>query len=248
MGNILSTSGDCARWLKDDRSDRCEHVVSGQNKAFTVLCEDDSFGIVGRNVVCKACHDALENQEAWPGCEFCTEHRTNSEVSQWLYHDFYAAQGDEPCHVCHDCRQNNEKFKAMVARDHRQGIEEEIHLNLRCGNCEVHIGSKFSPGGQSYCKCCDRCGRAKEEINQPLCGSCAVRCEECDAELIGGVCPALKCDACQTCLDSIGQVVDLCRECACSAERDKEWAAYALELTAAAAEGRALDIGKTPCW
>ena len=80
---------------------------------------------------------------------------------------------------------------------------------------------------------------------------CAALCEECDAELVGGVCPALKCDACQTCLDSIGQVVDgknLCRECVCSAERDKEWAAYDLEVAAAAAEGRDLDIGKTPCW
>ena len=135
MGNILSTSGNCARWLKDDRSDRCEHVDTDPTLAYAVFCEDDSFGIVMRNIVCEPCHAAVEAKPAWPGCEYCTEHRTNSEVSQWKYYDFYEGQGDLPVYVCHDCREHNEKFKAMVARDRRQGIEEDIHLGLRCPNC-----------------------------------------------------------------------------------------------------------------
>lgn len=204
MANLLSTSSDCRRWLADDRSDRCEHVEADHNTAYIVYCEDDSFGPLVRNVVCKSCYDKDQAKPAWPGCQFCDEHRTNAEVSQWKWHDFYAPQGDEPYYVCDTCRNENEKFRTMVERDRRQGHEEEIHLGLRCGTCEKYVGSKYF-GQQYLCDCdyvCSRCGGEidkddVEKLRRRECTECHSKCYSCDTKLVDGTCP--KQTECRTC-------------------------------------------------
>ena len=94
-----------ARCLADDRSDFCEHVDADRKLAVAVLCEDDSFGPVGRFVVCSNCLRASREAEAaeMVCCADCLVRKPRRETREWKWYDFYAPQGDEPRCVCKEC-------------------------------------------------------------------------------------------------------------------------------------------------
>lgn len=96
---------DSRALVSDDRTDRCEHVETDSKLAYIVLAEDDSFGPVLRNVVCKACYDAhtAEEDAELHTCEDCKCTVPRALGVFWRWYDFYAPQGDEPLFVCDKC-------------------------------------------------------------------------------------------------------------------------------------------------
>jgi len=134
--NSLSTKRDSRSikaCLADNRSDFCEHVEESKETAYAVFCEDDSFGPVGRRVVCKDCHDRAIGADncSLVRCQDCCKDVTKSDTREWRWYDFYAAQGDEPRVICNECW----KAPKHVARmdDDDDSYDEEMGRNKRVG-------------------------------------------------------------------------------------------------------------------
>lgn len=120
---------DVRRWLDDDRSDVCEHVENGTAKAVAVLCEDDSFGPVGRYVVCAECEtraDAQEQEQQHP-CIDCKGFKPLSQGDMWRGWDHYPPQGDEELFICQPCWQMDKHKKRMDEdkRDRQRNCGED---------------------------------------------------------------------------------------------------------------------------
>lgn len=82
----------------------CEHVIKDNGLAHTAFFENDPWGREGY-VACKACSEraASEEDSKTVVCVDCkTPHRKGDGVA-WKWYDFYAAQGDQPLHVCNAC-------------------------------------------------------------------------------------------------------------------------------------------------
>jgi len=97
---------DAAAWLKDERTDRCEHVQADPSLAYVVHKEADSFGPVDVYVCCQPCDEARERvreEVEKRHCADCGAEKKLSETREWRWYDFYAAQGDEPVIVCVPC-------------------------------------------------------------------------------------------------------------------------------------------------
>lgn len=84
--------------------DHCEHLTEGA-KYYRMTQENDSFGIVGQYATCEACTQAMEKAAAEEVvvCGDCKQPKPRSQTRQWRWYDFYAAQGDVPYCVCHEC-------------------------------------------------------------------------------------------------------------------------------------------------
>lgn len=123
MANVCSTRRitDVAatqRMIAEGHYEACEHVEAGTTP-HSLLCEDDSFGAVGRYVACEACAKKARDEEraVQYTCVDCKQPHTLAEgLILWRWYDFYAAQGDEPTPVCATC-QTGPKHKQRVARD-----------------------------------------------------------------------------------------------------------------------------------
>lgn len=108
--------------LSHDSCEKCEHVESGAT-AVAVHTETDSFGPVMWLAVCQPCLDKDMNELFDFPCIDCKEKKKVSEMRQWRWYDFYAAQGDEPLNVCDPCW-NKPKHVSRKQRDHDFEYEE----------------------------------------------------------------------------------------------------------------------------
>lgn len=109
--------------------DVCEHVEKDHSLAVSFTQENDSFGIVDRYVMCRACSDAQAKalEEEIVCCHDCNEHKPAKETTQWRWYDFYAPQGDEALVICDECwkqpkhiermRKDNEAFEWEFGED-----------------------------------------------------------------------------------------------------------------------------------
>lgn len=129
--NWLGETSDLKRWLKDDCSDRCEHVDSDPDTAYSVFTEDDSFGPVVRYIVCQPCYVKTKQEENDEKhvCNDCKQSVRRAEGIMWKWYDFYEAQGDEPLFVCLKCTELP-RHKDRVARD-READEKETAYHER---------------------------------------------------------------------------------------------------------------------
>jgi len=127
MANWFSTQhGTEAVKFAVQNDSACEHVEADIGSGVAVLCEDDSFGPVGRYAVCQACLDEhhKSRSEEKVTCDDCKQVKLRSETRQWRWYDFYAAQGDEALVICSTCK-SLPKHKNRVRKD-RQARDEEL--------------------------------------------------------------------------------------------------------------------------
>ena len=106
MANVMSVKFGQEAILRALGTDgECEHVEHDCTTAYAVFCEDDSFGPVGRYVVCKDCYlkEKQEEDERIDYCQDCGKALPQKELRVWRWYDFYAAQGDEPLVICDEC-------------------------------------------------------------------------------------------------------------------------------------------------
>lgn len=106
--------------IDTDLEDLCEHVEQDHSLAHWMFCEDDSFGPVGRYIVCKECKtemkEAADNEEEL--CYDCSGFFKNKDLKQWRYYYFNPREGDEPLLICNCCwdkpkhQKRIEQFKA----------------------------------------------------------------------------------------------------------------------------------------
>ena len=131
--NWVTSKGtaDAKKALAFDTTDMCEHVEADQSLAYALHCEDDSFGPVGRTVLCEPCdrlHRAEEAAQAVT-CNDCRKTKRRDETHPWRWYDFYAPQGDEPLIICHECW-GLPRHIARRERD-RQEAQEEMESYRR---------------------------------------------------------------------------------------------------------------------
>ncbi len=136
--NRLSTRRDprfIQLWLKHSGGDRCEHVEQNSALAFAVLCEDDSFGPVLRNVVCEACFADVEEAEKHRRCicQDCRKSVPKAETREWRWFDFYAAQGDEPLVLCLGCWEAPKHLERMAEDRNSERSENEYYARTANG-------------------------------------------------------------------------------------------------------------------
>lgn len=120
------------RALSDTRSDMCTHVEALRTTAYVVLMEDDSFGPVGREVVCKECFDKAEDIEANRSvtCCDCDGVYLKKDTIEWRWWDFYAPQGDEAMTLCMPCLKAPKHLKRCKRdREERKAEEKAYGLN-----------------------------------------------------------------------------------------------------------------------
>jgi len=113
-------------WLGDDRSDLCEHVTADSSCAHGLYSEDDSFGPLIRSVMCKQCYEAAiqERDSELTRCHDCGKDLPLRDVFPWRWYDFYAAQGDEPLHICNSCW-DKPKHVARMRKDDEARARED---------------------------------------------------------------------------------------------------------------------------
>lgn len=119
----------------------CTHVEAGPSLAYAVLKEDDSFGAVGRHVVCRSCYEDIKAEEdaELETCHDCSRQFPAGELASWRWFDFYAAQGDEPLRLCPSC---------LVAPQHeerRRRDRAEADAEHQAFDDEYDDGSDISP-------------------------------------------------------------------------------------------------------
>ena len=123
------------RWASDERSDLCEHVEADRKAAKAVLCEDDSFGPVGRYVVCMDCYYKAQEEEEQEivQCDDCKSLKAKAVCREWKWYDFYSQQGDEALNICDDCRELPKHQNRVVKDDRDRKHEEEYweHMDER---------------------------------------------------------------------------------------------------------------------
>lgn len=127
MANILSTQYHITKALLDHPcSEHCKHILEGQAQAYACFCEDDSFGPLTRYITCQSCHDEAkqEHAEQTTHCNDCKKEVKNTDMRQWRWYDFYAAQGDEPLDICISCWQEP-KHQERIRQDKLDAAEEE---------------------------------------------------------------------------------------------------------------------------
>lgn len=114
-----------------ERDDVCEHIEQDSALAAFYSQENDSFGIVGRYVMCRECrdehHKALEEELVC--CRDCGSYKPAKETRQWRWYDFYAPQGDEALTICDGCWKEP-KHTQRMAKDERDRAWELGHGDL----------------------------------------------------------------------------------------------------------------------
>ena len=109
--------------------DVCEHVEQDERLAAFYSQENDSFGIVGRYVMCSQCRDAHRKalEEELVVCSDCGKQKPAKETRQWRWYDFYAPQGDEPMTICDTCWKQPKHIERMAndARDYARELGED---------------------------------------------------------------------------------------------------------------------------
>lgn len=110
-------------------ADYCEHLAENPEQPCYVETEMDTFGIVDKTVVCKACHDAQEadkvNQTEW--CDDCFSDKPLLSVSFWKTWDHSDSCGDQPIQVCDECAELPRHLK-RVADDNKR-YQQELEYN-----------------------------------------------------------------------------------------------------------------------
>ncbi len=102
-----------------DEMQHCSHLKVGEI-AYRVDGEYDSFGPLDLFACCKECaeeQDRLADEEPVT-CEDCHGEFPRKETLEWKCYDFCPSQGDEPLHICDECRKK-EKHHLRVAKDNR---------------------------------------------------------------------------------------------------------------------------------
>lgn len=101
-----------------DAWDHCDHLEVGQIAPY-VLGEEDSFGPVARNGMCKECYDECKKAagEEIEICYDCGQEKPKKETQEWRWYDFHAPQGDEPMIICDECAKKEKHIK-RVRKDH----------------------------------------------------------------------------------------------------------------------------------
>lgn len=133
--NWLGETSDLKRWLKDDCSERCEHVDSDPGTAYSVFTEDDSFGPVLRYIVCRPCYEKAkqEKNDEKHVCHDCGKSVRWAEGNTWKWYDFYAEQGDQPMFLCFACY-DAPKHQDRMARDREEERKElDYHERVMSG-------------------------------------------------------------------------------------------------------------------
>lgn len=108
----------------------CEHVEADPSKLFVVHYENDSFGREGYGV-CEACDRKRTEDEGsqFYTCVDCKTSKPLKEMLVWTWYDFFAAQGDEPYHLCRPCftadKHQNRMRKDREDRDWELGLRDE---------------------------------------------------------------------------------------------------------------------------
>jgi len=92
-------------------------------------CEDDSFGPVGRFVMCEPCYKAKHDEdEEMTFCHDCKKTEKAKETIKWRWYDFYAEQGDEALVICRECwkapRHQDRMANDRAERDEEDGYDE----------------------------------------------------------------------------------------------------------------------------
>lgn len=90
---------------RKDGDDECEHVMEGAEPVM-IMRENDSFGPVGGMVVCQECWDKAKESEAEEThvCHDCGKEFPLKDGIAWRPYYFDVTQGDEPLHICNDCK------------------------------------------------------------------------------------------------------------------------------------------------
>lgn len=112
-----------------DEYDMCEHVESDNSLANWIFCEDDAFGPVMRNVVCKECKEETFKAiaESTDYCHDCGDEVKVKDLLFWRCYQFSESEGDEELPICVSC-QTNSKHQERVKHKQRliqQDIDEE---------------------------------------------------------------------------------------------------------------------------
>ncbi len=116
----------------EDFSDSmCEHVEKDRTVAYRVYREDDTFGPVGRHVVCKECFEKEEDQPFHSPCEDCGQLKPSSEMKSWKWYDYYAPQGDEPLYICVECIKLPKHLERKRRDDEERQKEDDYYESRR---------------------------------------------------------------------------------------------------------------------
>lgn len=132
MANVISTSVITAALLAHECTEFCDHVQVNKSLAYVSLNEDDGFGPLSRYVVCKPCYEKAQQEYAEQStyCDDCKQYKKNSQMRQWRWFDFYAAQGDEPVDICKECWELPKHEKRMSNdRAERQADDDYYNRN-----------------------------------------------------------------------------------------------------------------------
>lgn len=115
----------------NDLDDVCEHVEQDPTLAAFYSQENDSFGIVGRYVMCRECHTEQQKalEEELKCCHDCGKQKPAKFTREWRWYDFYAPQGDEALVICDACWKQPKHTRRMAedARDYAWELGEDNH-------------------------------------------------------------------------------------------------------------------------
>lgn len=132
-GNIPEgTAVDFVDYYKETAS-FCEHVETDPSLAVHWSEERDSFGGDGKHIVCKACKELADEEEANTEvvCLDCKQVVLQKDTIEYKWYDFYREQGDEPLIICNNC------------------VGLERHQN-RLANDQANIDSDLAEAEQDY--------------------------------------------------------------------------------------------------
>lgn len=124
--NHTSISGNCNKWLQSPDGDCCEHLeenAADPRPAYTVLCEDDSFGPVARTVVCRECFLEAEEEEREyiETCVDCRKKFPRKEMIEWRPWDYYPPADITESWVCKECSEKDRHIQ-REARDKKERL------------------------------------------------------------------------------------------------------------------------------
>lgn len=95
----------------------CKHVEDDPSKLYVVHYENDSFGREGYCMCgeCNAEREECEGNKLYI-CVDCNVKHPLKDMLVWKWYDLYAAQGDEPLHLCKPCY-SAPKHQARIRKD-----------------------------------------------------------------------------------------------------------------------------------
>lgn len=110
----------------EDGSDLCEHVEADNSLANWIFCEDDAFGPVIRNVVCKECKEETlkEMAEEEECCWDCRDTFKMKDLKEWRGYYFNRNEGDEPLLICKTCLELPTHQRRIKKKEEDRAFEE----------------------------------------------------------------------------------------------------------------------------